>query len=155
MFDHPWINFAAPENVLPNDYLQRIRALALRQKMKRFFLDNHIELDTKLRRDDLKRVLSVVISASQQSDLVDNIKNLEVLVMDKMKKLAGECILDFVALLECLAVCVTVCCYKIFRESYHRVYYLLLLHHSLFFLSLFSLSLIVTLPLPILPPPPF
>jgi len=89
MFEHPWINFAASENVLSCDYLQRIRALALRQKMKRFFLDHHIELETRVRRDDLKRVITAAVSVSQQSGLADNLRNLEVLVMDKMKALAA------------------------------------------------------------------
>lgn len=42
VLSHPWITGSAPNKDLGPSFTERVKALALRQKLKRFFLDNDI-----------------------------------------------------------------------------------------------------------------
>ncbi len=79
---HPWLTSASPAHVMSSEYTTRIRSLALRQKMKKFFVDNSIEVENKVRREDLKHVIG---SLSKQ----ELSKQIEHIVVDKMKSLAA------------------------------------------------------------------
>jgi Ca2+-binding EF-hand superfamily protein len=63
---HPWCVGEAPSLNLGPEYHQRVKALALRQKLKRFFVDNDIEHGHKVRRQrlDILEEDSAVSSAS-------------------------------------------------------------------------------------------
>ena len=48
---HPWLAGAAPENRLGDEYVCRVRNLALRHRLKKFFVDNDIENKTRITRE--------------------------------------------------------------------------------------------------------
>jgi serine/threonine protein kinase len=54
---HPWITDAAPDVYLGDNYVSRIKHLSLRQKMRKFFLNNDIAEKNRLRTDHVKNVL--------------------------------------------------------------------------------------------------
>jgi Ca2+-binding EF-hand superfamily protein len=64
ILSHPWCGGAAPAADLGRDYLQRVKALALRQKLKRFFIDNDIENEHRIRRQRLETIEDMSSSTS-------------------------------------------------------------------------------------------
>ncbi len=56
------------ERLLAGEYLDRIRALALRQKMKRFFVESQIVNENRLRRNSIMKILSNVTLLPLESD---------------------------------------------------------------------------------------
>ncbi len=48
---HPWLDGSAPENRLGADYVARVKNLALRHRLKKFFIDNDIENKTRITRE--------------------------------------------------------------------------------------------------------
>lgn len=57
ILQHPWITSQASQHDLGMDYVARIKHLALRQKMKGFFLQNGIGETNKVRRGHLAEIL--------------------------------------------------------------------------------------------------
>mmetsp|Transcript_3838 Transcript_3838/g.5968 ORF Transcript_3838/g.5968 Transcript_3838/m.5968 type:complete len:729 (+) Transcript_3838:136-2322(+) len=57
ILEHPWLVDQAPDNDLGEEYVARIKQLALRQKLRTFFLDHKITSDNKDRRENLHKVL--------------------------------------------------------------------------------------------------
>lgn len=54
---HPWIESAAPTEILSKDYYSRIKTLVLRRKLRKVFLEHNIEESNKLRRQSLVKAL--------------------------------------------------------------------------------------------------
>jgi len=54
---HPWLVDQAPDDDLGEEYVTRIKQLALRQKLRTFFLDHKIASDNLNRRENLHKVL--------------------------------------------------------------------------------------------------
>jgi serine/threonine protein kinase len=54
---HPWMTSEAPENDLGGEYVTRIKHLALRQRIKGFFLQDGLGESRKVRRDHLAEIL--------------------------------------------------------------------------------------------------
>jgi serine/threonine protein kinase len=58
---HPWLIDAAPSLDLGGEYLSRMKYLALKQKLKSFFLNSHQLMDTNRQtRDQLKKILPLL-----------------------------------------------------------------------------------------------
>lgn len=61
---HPWIVSEAPDVQMGDDYFARIKQLALRQKLKCFFLDSRLEERNQVRRTQLQLLLPFLASSS-------------------------------------------------------------------------------------------
>lgn len=57
ILQHPWMTSDAPQNDLGGDYVARIKHLALRQRIKGFFLQDSIGESNKVKRDHLVEIL--------------------------------------------------------------------------------------------------
>ncbi|CAE7743604.1 CPK13, partial [Symbiodinium microadriaticum] len=55
VLQHPWITGQAPDVHLGDEYVARVKHLALRQKMRKFFLQNDILEKNKIRTDHIQR----------------------------------------------------------------------------------------------------
>jgi Ca2+-binding EF-hand superfamily protein len=64
ILSHPWCGGAAPAAELGPEYLHRVKALALRQKLKRFFIDNDIENEHRIRRQRLEKIEDINITST-------------------------------------------------------------------------------------------
>ena len=64
---HPWIVSEAPDVNMGDDYFARIKQLALRQKLKCFFLDSRLEERNQVRRNQLQLLLPFLASSSSNS----------------------------------------------------------------------------------------
>jgi len=60
ILQHPWLDGDAPDVNLGDSYFERIRHLALRHRLKAFFVDNKIEQGNKERRKHLHQLLPVL-----------------------------------------------------------------------------------------------
>ena len=57
MLKHPWVTEAAPDVHLGDSYITRIKHLALRQNMRKFFLNNDLSEKNRIRMDHVKGIL--------------------------------------------------------------------------------------------------
>lgn len=64
ILNHPWMVSEAPDVNLGDDYFARIKQLALRQKLKCFFLDSRLEQRNQIRRTQLQLLLPFISSPS-------------------------------------------------------------------------------------------
>ena len=65
---HPWIVSAAPDTSLGEEYAMRIKQLALRQKLRSFFLDHNIARSNMDRRDKIRQALPFLFEVMDGDD---------------------------------------------------------------------------------------
>jgi len=63
ILQHPWIVSEAPDVKMGDDYFARIKQLALRQKLKCFFLDSRLEERNQVRKNQLQLLLPFLASS--------------------------------------------------------------------------------------------
>lgn len=64
ILQHPWIVSEAPDVKMGDDYFARIKQLALRQKLKCFFLDSRLEERNQVRKNQLQLLLPFLATSS-------------------------------------------------------------------------------------------
>jgi calcium-dependent protein kinase len=78
---HPWIAGDAPETDLGESYSRRIKNFALRNRMKKFFVEHDIEARNKETRRKLEMLLPGVASVQKISEKLDHFQSLMIQTM--------------------------------------------------------------------------
>ena len=71
---HPWLSGTASEKDFGEEYVQRIKSLALRQKLKRIFCANQIEDEHRFLRESFQEVLPFLRPPNEsETSIVDDV----------------------------------------------------------------------------------
>mmetsp|Transcript_20394 Transcript_20394/g.29293 ORF Transcript_20394/g.29293 Transcript_20394/m.29293 type:complete len:606 (+) Transcript_20394:182-1999(+) len=80
---HPWLVNTISDRDLGEEYYARVKNLALRQKMKKFFMDNEIAKGNQTRKEKLKTALPLLLSSDNSKRTGDSAEVFE----NKLKRL--------------------------------------------------------------------